>query len=223
MAVEMPQSRDPKKELFDSHPRLDRGQEHTLSSVGRTLMADARQNLLVYGESRYDRTANKMEGFWEGFWDEAGRDYAALHLGVALQSLEKVMVDGGFDFSDHLTVYNNAVTGIWELRRRNIPEKSFATVTSEKWKDMVAAAKDDPTFSVFFSSKRRLLPRELRHFLHMTQALPEIQAILPEYREYAEGVLGGYEQAPQDVRDHSRKLEEFDVLLAKFGIPKDSH
>lgn len=223
MAVEMPQSRDPRKVLFEHHPFLRIGENHTLSSVGRTLASDACHNLMIYQESRYDRSANKMgeKGFWEGFWDEAGRDYAALHLGVALQSLEDVMVDGGFNFAQHLTVYNNAVTGIWELQRRNIPEKSFTPVTPEKWRDMVAAAKEDPTFSVFFNSKRRLLPRKLRYFLQMTEAMPEIQAILPEYREYAEGVLGGYKQRIQDVEHHSRKLGEFDAMLAGFGVSRD--
>lgn len=218
MSIELPQFGGSKRALFEYHPVQEKGAVRSLGSVAGTIVRDAKHNLVVYEESRYDRARNKMgkKGFWDGFWDEAGSDYAALQLGVAIQSLENSIIDGGFDFTNHITVFNEAVTGIWELKRKRIPEGVYKPITAGKIREMASAAKEDPTFSIFFGSKRNLLPRKLRAFLHTTQVMPEIYKILPLYKEYAEGVLMPYEQTDQKAKEHGLVLDYFDDLIARL-------
>lgn len=221
MSIELPQFGDPKRVLFEYHP-VGEGIVRTVGAVGQVIVRDAKHNLSLYEESRYDRSRNKMgeRGFWDGFWEEAGSDYAALHLGVSIQSLENTMVDGGFSFTNHLKTFNEAVTGIWELKRRKVPEELFKPVSAGKWKEMATAVKEDPTFSIFFSSRKNLLPYHLRNFLRMSGAMPEIYKILPSYKEYAQGVLVGYEQTDEEIEEHRRTLADFDVLISKLSDPQ---
>jgi hypothetical protein len=161
------------------------------------------------------------KGFWDGFWEEVGSDLAAVHLGVAIQSLEETVVTGQFDLSNHIKLFNESMVGIWELQRRKVPESKVVSITDEKLHEMRVAVKEDPTFASLFGMQRRnLLPRQLRAFLHMTTIMPEIQKILPDYREYAEGVLTGYRQTEQDVAEHKAVLDYFDDLLIKLSEPQ---
>ena len=218
MSIELPQFGDPKRTLFEYHPVLRNGEVRTVGSIAQTVISDAKTNLSAYSDSRYDRVHNRMgeRGFWDGFWEEAGSDYAALHLGVAVQSLEGTIINGEFDFAHHIATFNEAVVGLWHLQRRKIPESKIIPVTNKKLREMRAAVKEDPTFASFFGTKRNLLPRQLRAFLHMTYVMTEIEKIIPAYQEYAGGVISGYNQTEKDVLEHGAVLSYYDDLIAKL-------
>lgn len=190
------------------------------------LISAGRTGISTYMESRFDRASNVLyinQDFIDKLYSRHSEDLGAITLGTCVVATHNALSDGYFSTVEFLKYWNSNVAGLPDfLTLQNMPEEEVEHFTGEKWREMVALAKEDPTLtSFFYKNNRHLRPDAMNQFLDENKLRKYMVKVLTPFRETAAPVVKAL-LSDEIVEEHKTGLEYFGEYRASVEQKIDS-
>lgn len=115
------------------------------------------------------------------------KDLAAVYLGLTIVHIEQSLVSRFYSHSNFISDVQEAFRGT--LFKLTTEKQAVEEIPRYKWEEMIQAADQDKTLSVFITNHTVLLPPRLNDFLGGRNLFPFIGVLLPDYTVRAQSLL----------------------------------
>lgn len=189
-----------------------------VETVALSLIDAGRNGMDIYAESKADRKTGVLyltDDFWEGLNSQHSQDLGAFALGISQIGISDALVTKRFSSKQHYSLWNSHATGLPFLQFSAFPPDDVEELTHDKWRQMVALAKENPSLTSFFLEQNiPLLPTPLSNFIRSYSLTKHIRSVLGSVMDISVDAMPQTYINSIKILRHQRQIESFDAKIA---------